>query len=107
MSITLTEAAAERVQRFISKRGRGIGVRLGIRKTGCSGYAYVVDFADEVGEQDEVFEEGDIKVVVARNHLPYLDGTELDFAREGVNETFVFNNPNVKDQCGCGESFTV
>lgn len=107
MSITLTEAAADRVQRFISKRGRGIGVRLGIRKTGCSGYAYVVDFADEVDESDEVFEDGNVKVVVARSHLPYLDGTELDFTREGVNETFVFNNPNVKDECGCGESFTV
>lgn len=107
MSITLTEAAADRVQRFIAKRGRGIGVRLGVRKTGCSGYAYVVDFADEVGESDEVFEDRDLKVVVARQHLPYLDGTELDFAREGVNETFVFRNPNVKEECGCGESFTV
>lgn len=107
MSITLTEAAADRVQHFIAKRGRGIGVRLGIRKTGCSGYAYVVDFADEVGDSDEVFEDGNVKVVVERSHLPYLDGTELDFAREGVNETFVFHNPNVKDECGCGESFTV
>lgn len=107
MSITLTQAAADRVQNFITKRGRGIGVRLGIRKTGCSGYAYVVDFADEVGESDEVFEDAGIKVVVERSHLPYLDGTELDFAREGINETFVFHNPNVKDECGCGESFTV
>ena len=107
MSITLTEAAAERVQRFIEKRGRGIGVRLGVRKTGCSGYAYVVDFADEVGDADTVFEDRDVKVVVSRDHLPYLDGTELDFAREGINETFVFHNPNVKDECGCGESFTV
>lgn len=107
MAITLTEAAADRVQRFIEKRGRGVGVRLGIRKTGCSGYAYVVDFADEVGDADTVFEHNDVKVVVAADHLPYLDGTELDFAREGVNETFVFHNPNVKDECGCGESFTV
>jgi len=107
MSITVTEAAADRVQRFLEKRGRGIGVRLGIRKTGCSGYAYVVDFADDVGDSDAVFEHGDIKVVVARDHLPYLDGTELDFAREGLNETFVFHNPNVKDECGCGESFSV
>lgn len=107
MSITLTEAAADRVQHFIAKRGRGIGVRLGIRKTGCSGYAYVVDFADEVSDSDEVFEDGNVKVVVERSHLPYLDGTELDFAREGVNESFVFHNPNVKDECGCGESFTV
>jgi iron-sulfur cluster assembly protein len=107
MSITLTESAADRVQNFIAKRGRGIGVRLGIRKTGCSGYAYVVDFADEVGDSDEVFEHAGVKVVVERSHLPYLDGTELDFAREGINETFVFHNPNVKEECGCGESFTV
>jgi iron-sulfur cluster assembly protein len=107
MSITLTEAAANRVQNFIAKRGRGLGVRLGVRKTGCSGYAYVVDFADEIGDGDTVFEANDVKVVVANEHLPFLDGTELDFAREGVNETFVFHNPNVKDACGCGESFTV
>jgi len=107
MSITLTEAAADRVQRFIEKRGRGIGVRLGVRKTGCSGFAYVVDFADEVGEEDQVFTDHDVKVVVSREHMPFLDGTQLDFAREGVNETFVFHNPNVKDECGCGESFTV
>ncbi len=107
MAITLTEAAANRVQNFIAKRGRGLGVRLGVRKTGCSGYAYVVDFADEIGDGDTVFEANDVKVVVANEHLPFLDGTELDFAREGVNETFVFNNPNVKDECGCGESFTV
>ena len=107
MAITLTEAAADRVHRFIEKRGRGVGVRLGVRKTGCSGFAYVVDFADDVAEGDTVFDQGDIKVVVAQEHLPYLDGTELDFARQGVNETFVFNNPNVRDECGCGESFTV
>ncbi len=107
MAITLTEAAACRVQNFIEKRGRGVGVRLGVRKTGCSGYAYVVDFADEIGDSDIVFEDQQVKVVVANEHLPLLDGTELDFAREGVNETFVFNNPNVKDECGCGESFTV
>lgn len=107
MAITLTEAAANRVHHFIAKRGRGVGVRLGVRKTGCSGYAYVVDFADEIGEGDTVFEDNDVKVVVANDHLPFLDGTQLDFAREGVNETFVFHNPNVKDECGCGESFTV
>ncbi len=107
MAITLTENAADRVQRFLEKRGRGVGVRLGVRKTGCSGYAYVVDFADEVGEGDRVFEDRDVTVVIAQDHLPYLDGTELDFARQGLNETFVFNNPNVKEECGCGESFTV
>lgn len=107
MAITLTESAADRVQRFIEKRGRGVGVRLGVRKTGCSGLAYVVDFADDIDAGDTVFEHGSVKIVVARDHLPYLDGTELDFARQGVNETFVFNNPNVRDECGCGESFTV
>ncbi len=107
MAITLTEAAVDRVERFIAKRGRGVGVRLGVRKTGCSGFAYVVDFADDVEEDDHVFEHGTVKIVVAQDHLPYLDGTELDFARQGLNETFVFNNPNVRDECGCGESFTV
>lgn len=107
MAITLTDSAAERVRRFIDKRGRGIGVRLGVRRTGCSGYAYVVDFADEISDDDTVFEDGDIKVVVAQKHLPLLDGTELDFTRSGLNETFVFHNPNVKGECGCGESFTV
>lgn len=107
MAITLTENAATRVQRFLDKRGRGVGVRLGVRKTGCSGYAYVVDFADEIGADDTVFKDRDVTVVVAHDHLPFLDGTELDFARDGLNETFQFNNPNVKDQCGCGESFTV
>jgi len=107
MAITLTETAANRVQNFITKRGRGLGVRLGVRKTGCSGYAYVVDFADEISDSDTVFEDHEVKVVVANEHLPFLDGTQLDFAREGVNETFVFHNPNVKDECGCGESFTV
>ena len=107
MAITLTDTAAERVQRFLAKRGRGIGVRLGVRKTGCSGFAYVVDFADEVGTADAVFEDREVTVVVDRDHLPYLDGTELDFTRSGLSETFVFRNPNVKDECGCGESFTV
>ena len=107
MTITLTEAAADRVERFIAKRGRGVGVRLGVRKTGCSGLAYVVDFADGVNDGDTVFEHGAVKVVVAEDQLPYLDGTELDFTRQGLNETFVFNNPNVRDECGCGESFTV
>lgn len=107
MAITMTESAADRVRRFLDKRGRGIGVRLGVRKTGCSGLAYVVDFADEIGESDTVFEAGELKIVVARDHLGYLDGTELDFTKQGLNETFVFHNPNVRDECGCGESFNV
>lgn len=107
MAITLTDNAAERVNKFLAKRGRGVGVRLGVRKTGCSGYAYVVDFADSVSDTDTVFEDRDVKVVVDQEHLPFLDGTELDFTRSGVNETFVFNNPNVREECGCGESFTV
>ncbi len=107
MSITMTESAADRVRRFLDKRGRGIGVRLGVRKTGCSGLAYVVDFADEIGDSDTVFDADGLKIVVSADHLRYLDGTELDFARQGLNETFVFHNPNVRDECGCGESFNV
>lgn len=107
MAITMTESAADRVRRFLDKRGRGIGVRLGVRKTGCSGLAYVVDFADDIGESDTVFDAGELKIVVSEDHLRYLDGTELDFAKQGLNETFVFHNPNVRDECGCGESFNV
>ena len=107
MAVSLTESASDRVRSYLARRGHGLGLRVGVRKTGCSGYAYVVDFADGIGDDDTVFEDHDVKVVVSREHLPFLDGTELDFARSGVNETFVFNNPNVKDECGCGESFTV
>lgn len=107
MAITLTEAAANRVKNFIDSRGKGVGLRLGVRTTGCSGMAYVLEFADELQEGDQVFEDHGVKVIVDPKSLVYLDGTELDFAREGLNEGFKFNNPNVKDECGCGESFNV
>lgn len=107
MGITLTEAAAKHVRNFLANRGKGEGLRLGVRTSGCSGMAYVLEFADAVDEGDEVFESNGVKVVVDKKSLIYLDGTELDFTREGLNEGFKFNNPNVKDACGCGESFNV
>ena len=107
MAITLTEKAAKHVQNYIAKRGKGVGLRLGVRTTGCSGLAYVLEFADESQEGDNVFESHGVKVFVDPKSLVYIDGTELDYAREGLNEGFKFNNPNVKDACGCGESFNV
>ncbi len=107
MAITLTEPAAERVRAFLEKRGKGIGLRLGVKTTGCSGMAYVLEFVDELDEHDKVFEDRGVKIVVDPKSLVYLDGTELDFVREGLNEGFKFNNPNEKDRCGCGESFSV
>jgi iron-sulfur cluster assembly protein len=107
MAVTLTERAAEHVQRFIAKRGKGVGLRLGVRTTGCSGMAYKLEFADALNPEDLQFECHGVKVVVDPKSLPYLDGTELDYTREGLNEGFKFRNPNVKDQCGCGESFNV
>ena len=107
MSITLTPSAADHVKRYLDKRGKGFGLRVGVRTTGCSGLAYVLEFVDEVAANDEVFENDDIKVVVDRKSLVYLDGTELDFTKQGLNEGFLFRNPNVKDECGCGESFTI
>lgn len=107
MAITLTEAAADRVNKFLANRGKGVGVRLAVRTSGCSGMAYVLEFADEVEADDAVFEDRGIKVLIDPKSLLYLDGTELDFAKEGLSEGFKFNNPNVKDSCGCGESFSV
>lgn len=107
MAVTMTERAAQHVSAFLTKRGKGIGVRLGVRTSGCSGMAYKLEFADEAAAEDHVFESQGLKVLVDERSLPYLDGTELDYAREGLNEGFKFNNPNVKDQCGCGESFNV
>ena len=107
MAITLTDAAADRVKSFMENSGKGIGLRLGVRTTGCSGMAYVLEFADELDEGDTVFEDNQVKVIIDPKSLVYLDGTELDFGKEGLNEGFKFKNPNVKDECGCGESFTV
>jgi len=105
--ITLTERAATHVSSFLAKRGKGVGLRLGVRTSGCSGMAYKLEYADAVNAGDLTFESHGVKVVVDPKSLTYLDGTELDFAREGLNEGFKFNNPNVKDECGCGESFNV
>ncbi|MEC5388360.1 iron-sulfur cluster assembly protein IscA [Uliginosibacterium sp. H3] len=107
MSVTLSEAAANHVSKFIAKRGKGVGVRLGVKTTGCSGMAYKLEYADEEAPDDLVFESHGLKVLVDPKSLPYIDGTELDFVREGLNEGFKFNNPNVKNECGCGESFNV
>jgi len=107
MAITMTEAAATRVKQFLDNRGKGMGLRLGVKTTGCSGMAYVIEYADALEEGDVVFEDHGIKVIVNPRSLVYLDGTELDYAKEGLNEGFKFNNPNVKDMCGCGESFNV
>ena len=107
MGITMTEAAADHVRRYLDNRGKGIGLRLGVRTSGCSGMAYVLEFADALEPDDRVFEDHGVKVIVDPKSLLYLDGTELDYAREGLNEGFKFNNPNVTDSCGCGESFTV
>jgi iron-sulfur cluster assembly protein len=107
VSISLTQTAARHVASFLSKRGKGAALRLGVRTTGCSGLAYKLEYADEILPEDHRFESHGITVVVDPKSLPYLDGTELDFAREGLNEGFKFNNPNVKDACGCGESFNV
>ena len=107
MAITMTEPAAERVKAFLASRGKGIGLRLGVKTTGCSGMSYVLEFVDDINDDDEVFEDHGVKVIVDKKSLVYIDGTELDFGKEGLNEGFKFNNPNEKDQCGCGESFTV
>lgn len=107
MAISLSEPAAERVKRFLDNRGSGVGVRLGVKTSGCSGMAYVLEFVDDMNEDDVVFEDHGVKVIVDKKSLVYLDGTQLDYGKEGLNEGFLFNNPNVKDACGCGESFTV
>lgn len=107
MAITLTEPAAERVKSFLSNRGKGIGLRLGVKTMGCSGMAYVLEFVDDKNPEDTVFEDAGVTVIVDPKSLVYLDGTELDYAREGLNEGFKFNNPKEKAACGCGESFTV
>ena len=107
MAVTLTEAAAQHVKSSIAMRGGGQGLRVAVKPTGCSGFMYVVDYADEVGPQDQVFESHGLKVIVDRTSLHYMDGTELDYGRDGLNEGFRFHNPKVKAACGCGESFSV
>ena len=107
MGITMTDVAAERVKAFLDNRGKGIGLRLGVKTSGCSGMAYVLEFVDEMNEDDQVFEDHGIKVIVDSKSMVYLDGTELDYGKEGLNEGFKFNNPNAKAACGCGESFSV
>ena len=107
MAVTLTDRAAQHVQRYIEKRGKGVGLRLGVKTTGCSGLAYKLEFADDIKPEDVSFESNGVRVLIDPKSLAYLDGTELDFVREGLNEGFKFNNPNEKDRCGCGESFNV
>ena len=107
MAISLTESAATRVKAFLATRGHGVGLRLGVRKTGCSGFAYVINYADKADPDDAVFEDHGVQVFVDRSSLALIDGTVVDFVKEGLNEAFRFRNPNVKGECGCGESFTV
>lgn len=107
MSITLTEKAATQISKQLQKRGQGVGLRLGIKKSGCTGFAYVVDYADEVANDDAVFEQHGVKVIVKDGDLAYLDGIQVDYRREGISEAFRFDNPNIKAMCGCGESFAV
>ncbi len=107
MSVTLTENAAKHVRNFLSKRGKGVGLRVGVRTSGCSGMAYKLEFADDLEGDDLQFVSNGVTVLVDPQSMPYIDGMELDYAREGLNEGFKFNNPNVKDSCGCGESFKV
>jgi iron-sulfur cluster assembly protein len=107
MAISLTEPAARRVRHYLDERGSGVGLRVGVKKTGCNGFAYVVNYADEIEASDVVFEEKGVKVIVDPASLQLIDGTEVDFVKEGLNEAFRFRNPNVSGECGCGESFSV
>jgi iron-sulfur cluster assembly protein len=107
MSVSLTESAARQIKKQLEKRGKGLGLKLGVKKSGCSGYAYALDYADQLQANDAVFEHYGVKVIVEADHLAWVDGIELDYRREGINEAFVFNNPNVTGTCGCGESFSV
>jgi iron-sulfur cluster assembly protein len=107
MSVTLTENAARQIKKQLEKRGKGIGLKLGVKKSGCTGYAYALEYADHLHENDAVFENFGVKVIVPESDLPFVNGIELDYRREGINEAFQFNNPNVTATCGCGESFAV
>lgn len=107
MAISMTPAATERVRSFLDNRGKGLGLRLGVKTTGCSGLAYVLEFVDELNVDDEVFKFDDVNIIVDGKSLVHIDGTQLDFVKEGLNEGFKFTNPNAKGECGCGESFNV
>jgi iron-sulfur cluster assembly protein len=107
MAISLTKSAAARVRGFLEKRGSGVGLRIGVRRSGCNGWAYTIDYADAVAAGDVVFDEGGVKVIVDSESLSLIDGTQVDFVKDGLNEAFKFRNPNVKGECGCGESFSV
>ena len=107
MTVTITQPAADRVKSFMANRGKGVGIRVGLKTSGCSGMSYMLEFVDEVNDEDVVFEDQGVKVIIDKKSLVYLDGTELDYAKEGLNEGFKFNNPNEKNRCGCGESFSV
>ena len=107
MAITLTEPAAQHVSNFLSNRGKGLGLRLGVKTSGCSGMAYVLEFVDVLNDDDEMFTDHGVNIIVDKKSLAYLNGTELDFVKEGLNEGFEFNNPNTDGECGCGESFSV
>ena len=107
MPVTITESAASQIKKQLEKRGNGLGLKLAVKKSGCSGYAYVLDYADTLNESDHVFKNFGVNVIVSQSDLEFVDGIELDYRREGINEAFKFNNPNVKGTCGCGESFSV
>lgn len=107
MAITLTEPAAKHVANFLKNRGKGLGLRLGVKTSGCSGMAYVLEFVDVLNDDDEMFTNHGVNIIVDKKSLLYIDGTELDFVKEGLNEGFEFNNPNIDGECGCGESFSV
>ncbi|MCH9698034.1 MAG: iron-sulfur cluster assembly accessory protein [Gammaproteobacteria bacterium] len=107
MSVSLTDRAINQLKTQLDKRGKGLGMRLGVKKSGCSGFAYVIDFADQISPEDQVFDNNGVKVIINQSDLEFLNGIELDYTREGISEAFRFNNPNVKAMCGCGESFTV
>ena len=107
MAISLTDAAADRVRTYLEKRGTGLGLRVGVTATGCSGYSYVINYAESIEDDDVIFEDKGVKVVIDPEALALIDGTEVDFIKNGLNEAFSFRNPNIKGECGCGESFTV
>ncbi|MDP1615469.1 MAG: iron-sulfur cluster assembly accessory protein [Methylococcales bacterium] len=107
MLITLTENAAKHIQQQIAKRGKGLALRVGIKKSGCSGFSYTFDYADEIKPDDQLFESHKTKIVVDRQSLPYLDGSQIDFVKEGLNSSFQFINPNIDSTCGCGDSFSI